>query len=218
MKVYVAPEVAEVEALHPYLRDDSFRTSPIREQILRQAIVLKEAHALGDRRVRMHLMSWWPGAKGRTLDEVMDARLSQQDAELTIAREYGYANWSEVDDLKNATPDNDFEKALDDLLAGETERLQLRLEENPNLTIERSAFGHRATLLHYLGANGVESHRQRTPLNAAVLAELLIGCGADIHAEAIMYGGGQTAYALASSSAHPHKAGISAELNRALGG
>ena len=45
-----------------------------------------------------------------------------------------------------------------------------------------------------------------------LLARLLLDRGADLLAEAQMYGGGQTALALASTSAHPHKAGVAPEL------
>lgn len=218
MQVYVAPEVAEVEALHPYLKDKAFRALPIREQITKQANVVQAAHAAGDRRIRMHLMSWWPEASGRSLDDVMNARFGLQDAQLTMAREHGFRDWCEVDALGNAAVRNHFEQALDNLQAGEIEKLRYRLDKDPQLATEQSAYGHRATLLHYLGANGVESHRQRMPLNAAALANLLIGCGADLQAKANMYDGGQTPYALASSSAHPYNANISVELNQVLSG
>ncbi len=217
MQVYVAPEVAEVEALHPYLKEKAFRALPIREQLRKQASVLQAAYAAGDRRVRVQLC-WWPVASGRPLDEVMNARLDLQEAQLTMAREHGFRGWYEVDALGNATLRNHFELALDELQDGEIEKLRLRLDRDPQLVTEQSAYGHQATLLHYLAANGVESHRQRMPLNAAVLADLLIGCGANLHAKANMYGGGPTPYALASSSAHPRNAGISVALNRVLSG
>ena len=216
MQVYVAPEVKEVEALHPYLTDAAFRALPIRAQITQQAGVVHTAHAGGDRRARVHIMSWWPGARGRTPDEVMASPFALDDARLTMAREYGFADWAEVEQLGETGVVVAFEDALDAMLAGDADRLGQRLHEDPQLATARSVFGHRATLLHYLGANGVESHRQRTPLNAAALAELLIEHGADVHAEADMYGGGQTPFALASTSAHPYEAGIATDLNRVL--
>jgi len=217
MKVYVAPEVAEVDALHPYLTDDAFRALSIRDRIAKQAETVQAAHAAGDRRCRMHVMSWWPDTGGRSLDAVMAAPLTREDARLTMSREYGFRDWEEVDALGDAAPAPSFEQALEAMLAGDSQELTARLERVPNLATARSAYGHRSTLLHYLGANGVESHRQKTPLNAVELARLLIDHGADITAEANMYGGGQTAFALASTSAHPHNAGIADDLNRILG-
>lgn len=217
MKVYVAAEVAEVEALHPYLGDLAFAALPIRDQIAKQAETVHAAHSAGDRRVRMQIMSWWPDARGSTVDEVMTASFTRNDARLTLAREYGFGDWNEVRSLGETTPNAEFELALDEMLTGNIDRFHRLLESVPHLATEKSRYGHRATLLHYLGANGVESHRQKTPLNAVELAELLIARGADINAEANMYGGGQTALALASTSAHPREAGISDRLNEILG-
>jgi len=215
--VYISPEVAEVEALHPYLAEAAFRALSIQDQIVKQAQIVQKAHAAGDRRCRMHVMSWWPNARGKTLDDVMAARLTREDALQSMSREYGFHDWEEVAAMGDAAPVLSFEQALDDMLAGDIAQLRAQLERAPQLATARSAYGHRSTLLHYLGANGVESHRQKIPLNAVALARLLIDRGADIHAEANMYGGGQTAGALASTSAHPHRAGISDALNRILG-
>src|SRR5687767_9692458 len=44
------------------------------------------------------------------------------------------------------------------------------------------------TLLHYLGANGVEPFRQHTPKNAVEIVAVLLDAGADVNAEAQMYG------------------------------
>jgi hypothetical protein len=66
-------------------------------------------------------------------------------------------------------------------------------------------------LLHYVGANGVEGFRQRTPKNAVRVAEVLLGAGADIDAVAGMYGGYQT-LGLVATSIHPVTAGVQEEL------
>ena len=218
MIVYIAPEVADILSLHSYLQDDSFRALSIRQQLEKQAGVIQSAHEAADRRVLMHLMSWWPAARGRSPDEVMQLPFNSDDARLVVAREYGFGDWSEVAKLADKTPDNQFETALDEILSGDFRAISSRLDRAPELARQRSAFGHRATLLHYLGANGVESHRQRMPTNAPDLARLLIDHGADIAATADMYGGGQTPYMLSASSAHPISAGIAEELNRVLAG
>ena len=161
-------------------------------------------------------MSWWPDARGKSVSEIMAGTFTELDALLTMSREYGFENWGCVEALGALKPDAAFEGALDDMLAGDVEALKARLEANSSLVAACSNYGHGATLLHYLGANGVETHRQKTPLNAPDLARLLIAHGADRSAMANMYGGGQTPYALASTSAHPHNAGIAEELNAVL--
>ena len=216
MSVYVAPEVAEVEALYSYVSGSEFRALGIREQVEKQAQTLLSAHACGDQRVRMQIMSWWPMASGQELTDILAGPFTQDDALLTISREYGFDHWSAVDDLGSKMCDPEFETALDLMLVGNAEALGNLLSQKPTLAIQQSAYGHDATLLHYLGANGVESHRQRTPLNAVEMAVLLLEHGADRSAKANMYGGGQTPLALASTSIHPLKAGISEALNKVL--
>jgi len=71
------------------------------------------------------------------------------------------------------------------------------------------------SLLHYIGANGVESYRQITPMNAAEIVKTLIDAGADVNAPANMYGG-STPLELVLSSAHPHNAGVVDEIAAVL--
>lgn len=214
--VYVAPEVAEADALHPYVRETGFRAQTIRAQLARQAEVVHQAYSCGDQRLRMQVMCWWPGARGKTLEDVLAGTFTPEDARATVALEHGFENWGAVDDLGDACLSRPFECALDEMLVGDHDAFKERLVATPSLATARSAYGHRATLLHYLGANGVESHRQRTPRNAVQLAATLIAMGADSGAHAHMYGGGQTAHALATTSAHPHNAGVADELAQIL--
>ena len=214
--VYVADDVAAVEALHPYLRDEDFRASPIRAQVHRMADTLFEAHCKGDARAAIHMASWWPEARGQSRDGLMAAPFSRDDALTTMAREFGFADAGALDPLGETGTDAAFEDAVDDVIAGRHKNIAQRLRSTPDLVRMRSRYGHRSTLLHYLGANGVETHRQKTPRNAADMARLLISHGAKVAAEADMYGGGQTAHVLAATSAHPAEAGVAEELCRVL--
>jgi len=111
-----------------------------------------------------------------------------------------------------------FEEAADAVVDGDLARLRELLDDEPRLATARSSRPHRATLLHYVGANGVEQDRQRSPGNAAAVAELLLERGAVADAPAHTYGGGpdQTALALTVTSVHPERAGVMAEIVRAL--
>lgn len=71
---------------------------------------------------------------------------------------------------------------------------------------------HRATLLHYVAANGVEGHRQQTPANAAEVATLLLRGGAEVDALADMYGGRHTTLSMVASSAPVARAGLQVPL------
>jgi len=101
-----------------------------------------------------------------------------------------------------------FERAVDAVVSGDAASLERALREDPELARARSARTHHATLLHYVGANGVESERQRTPPNAVQIAELLLDAGAEVDATADMYSGGCTTLGLVATSIHPKLAGV----------
>jgi hypothetical protein len=71
-------------------------------------------------------------------------------------------------------------------------------------------------LLIYVGANGVEDERQRTPANAVEIAQMLLDAGAEGDAEADLYGGGVTTLGLAATSVHPERAGVQNALLKFL--
>jgi ankyrin repeat protein len=75
---------------------------------------------------------------------------------------------------------------------------------------------HRATLLHYVAANGVEGYRQKTPKGAVEIAKTLLKAGAEVDALAEMYGGHCTTMSMLVSSGHPAKAGVQVALVETL--
>ena len=105
-----------------------------------------------------------------------------------------------------------FEKAVDAVVSGDTETLKLLLRREPDLIRMRSSRAHRAMLIHYVAANGVEDERQSTPTNAVDVANVLINAGAEIDATFLDGGSGTTPLVSLVTSFHPHKAGVAAEL------
>ena len=89
--------------------------------------------------------------------------------------------------------------------------LERMLRENPELIRARSTRRHRSTLLLYVGANGVEDYRQRSPKNAVEIAEVLLKAGADVNAVGEMYGG-STTLGLVATSVHPLRTGVQEAL------
>lgn len=102
-----------------------------------------------------------------------------------------------------------FEAAVEAVINGDLRTLKRLLREDPELIRRRSTRRHRATLLIYVGANGVED--QRTPKNAVKIAELLLDSGAEIDAVGTMYRG-TTTLGLVATSVHPQRAGVQEAL------
>src|SRR4051812_34041067 len=213
--VYVSDQVREVERLHRDLLTDGVRRLPIRDQLDRQARRIVEGHKAGDRAVVTHVTCWHPTLVCHAADEIMSGAFTLDDARQTIAREYGFADWSDVEARGAAPPDPAFELAVGPLLGGDVGTLRRLLAEDPSLVRRRSSDGHRATLLHYVGSNGVETYRQRVPMNLAEITRLLVEAGADVNATADMYGGSTTLGLLVTSD-HPTKAGVTGDVVKVL--
>ncbi len=137
------------------------------------------------------------------------------DAQYLIAEAHGYENWGafaqHVEEAEGKRkPHDDFELAADAVVDGDLATLESLVRKKPELIRARSRRVHRATLLHYVAANGVEDFRQKTPRNAVAIARFLLESGAEVDAPAETYDGGhwQTTMNLLVSSAHPAGAGL----------
>ena len=143
------------------------------------------------------------------------------DAQFVIARSHGFPSWPEfVRHIHKATDtdslETKFEAAADAIVTGDVPALKQLLRENPGLARQRSTREHRATLLHYCSANGVEGYRQKTPKNIVEITRILLEAGAEVDAGADVYGGDSTTLGLAATSVHPEKAGVQEELMQLL--
>jgi ankyrin repeat protein len=142
-------------------------------------------------------------------------------AQFVIARSHGFESWPKfvkhIEALaRKSSSVARFEAAADAIVTGKTAILKRLLREDPELIRARSTREHRATLLHYVSANGVEGYRQKTPKNIVRIAKLLLDAGAEIDATAEVYGRGATALGLAATSVHPEHAGVQKALLQAL--
>ena len=144
------------------------------------------------------------------------AKIALADAQLVIAREHGFDSWTKFARHIDAAADTrsavaQFESAVDAIVGGDVATLRRVLLANPRLIRARSTRAHHATLLHYVGANGVEDFRQKTPANAVRITEILLDAGAEIDAVADVYGG-TTTLGLVATSVHPAEAGVQGAL------
>jgi ankyrin repeat protein len=141
-------------------------------------------------------------------------RRSIAAARLVIARSHGFASWDKL--MAHIEGSQSFERAAETIVAGDLAGLRALLAAEPALIRARSGREHNATLLHYVSANGVEGYRQATPANIVEIATVLLDAGAEVDAEADVYGGGATTLALTATSVHPEKAGVQIELLQLL--
>ena len=149
------------------------------------------------------------------------ARFTLSDARLQIARSYGFESWAKFQKHVEAAASkssavSQFESAAGAIVSGDLAALARLLRRNPELVRARSTRVHRATLLHYVAANGVEDYRQKTPPNAVAVARLLLEAGAEVDAENYCYRGGSTALCLVATSVHPERAGVQIALMETL--
>ena len=145
------------------------------------------------------VVTWLP--RPISNDEIRDTVLTIDDARLAVARGYSFRDWEALTTLfteaaTEGSPVRAFESAAEAVITG-----------------DRVALG---TLLHYVGANGVEGYRQLSPPNAVAIARMLLDAGAEPDALAGMYGGQCATLSMLVSSSPPADAGVQVPLLHVL--
>jgi len=214
--VYVAPDVAAVRAL--WDRSGLLAGPVVAAQLAAFADSLRAAHDAHERAAEVLVRNWFDAPRWRSDRQLPDGEMASNGpmslgtARLIVARDHGFTSWSKVDGGCDPT----FELAVDAVVFGRLEELRRLLADAPDVIVRRSAYGHRATLLHYTAANGVEIRRQVVPANAAEITATLLDAGADPGARLHAYGGTPDTLAMLRSSAHPRAAGVAADVERVL--
>ncbi len=202
------------------------------EQYQAQAEGLLEAHRSGDPQALKIIhenhprfldarIPWLP--KDLSDEEIRRAAFDLADAQLTVARGYNFQSWPALAEYVAAVtrdgPVYRFESAVEAVIAGDLAALESLLRQHADLVHARSTrithFDppvHRATLLHYVAANGVECYRQKTPPNAVEIAKALLDAGTEADALADLYGGHYPTMSMLVSSCHPAEAGVQVPL------
>lgn len=216
--VFVSEPVSQVVRLYAGLVDEQAWTRTACEQLEQLADRLLHGHRDRLPGAAVELHNWLPNAGRRSTQELFELSLSNVDALETVARAHGFVSWREARTAGHQPGDPIFERAIEDLLVGDIPSLVGALDRAPDLVVRRSHYGHRATLLHYLAANGVETYRQRVPLNASKVAAILLERGADVLATASTYGQEQTTRGLLLSSGHPRAAGVTNDVLAVIDG
>lgn len=157
------------------------------------------------------------GRPNQTDDEIFGAELTGDQAREAIAHWHWFESWADVRRDGSVLVDPVFEAAADAIVAGEADVLAGLINCAPEIVNARSPFGHHATLLQHVAANGIEASRQwQSPSNAVEIARILLKAGADPNVTCDVYGGQSTALTLLVTSGHPAAAGVQADLVEVL--
>jgi hypothetical protein len=162
-------------------------------------------------------------------EDVLKEPMTVDDARLALAYWYDFRDWEALSEWVGATTDATsdvppFEAAVEAVINGNAPTLEQMLRAYPDLVRARSTRvtwwkppqRHSATLLHYVGANGVEGYREKTPANAVEIATTLLKAGAGADALADMYEGKYPTLTMLVSSGFPAKAGLQIPLAETL--
>jgi hypothetical protein len=138
-------------------------------------------------------------------------------AQFVIARAHGFLSWPKlVHHIESLVLEDStvsaFERAALAVVRGDRPTLEHLLRAQPDLIRARSTREHRGTLLHYVSANGVENYRQVSPKNSAEITSVLLDAGAEVDAEADVYGGKCTPLGLVATSGPPSVAGVQLQV------
>ena len=182
----------------------STRSLPARpnlDQLKRQANELQEAHRLGDVSAAARIAAHHPRRTSWPPEQVLAKRLMTADAQLVIAREYGFADWAAlrhhvetIASLAGFVPHPRFADALAALDAGNVRELRRLLNAEPALALARSRleapydYFTGATLLHHVAGN--PDRGVPLPPNIVDVTAVLIDAGADVQARTLGPDGG----------------------------
>ena len=173
-------------------------------QLKLQARELRQSHRQGELSVAARIAAHHPRMKGLPLEAVLAKPLALADAQLVLAREYGFENWGvlkrRIELAKRVAkfkPHSRFHEALAALKAGDLERIRNLTAEDRQLVHARTNLDPRygyfagATLLHHVAGNP-GGWEQPMPKNIVEIARALLDAGADVNAETLGPNGGTT--------------------------
>jgi len=161
-----------------------------------QAKDLLRDHASRKPAVAQRVREFHPHFNGATDAEIFDAELSLSEAQVTIAREYGFSSWARLKrhvekptlsdhlDLPHheRIVDPLFRRAVELLDAGDVAGLRVHLNQHPNLMRQRVVFEggnyfRNPTLLEFVAENPVR--HGSLPANIVQAAEVILNAGVE---------------------------------------
>ncbi len=209
MKVYEFFIVSELKAFYGHLLTDIEKHASIKDHLTVVAQRMFQGMKEQNEAVWSQVNNYNPLHLGKGKEELRKLSWNLEDAQHTVANEHGFKNWEKIPDIPYNLL---FEQAVNALLKGDLTTLKKLIQKDASLLSARSLYGHKATLLHYCGSNGVELWRQKVPYNLPEIVQYLLDEGADETAKMNVYGGEFTTLQLLQTSAHPKAAGLLDQL------
>lgn len=167
---------------------------PSLEHLRYQARDLLRNHAERDRAVAQRIREFHPRWTNATDAAIFDAKFSLSDAQLTIAREYGYTNWTRLkrrvvqprlqDQVTlphhQRIEDPVFRRGVELIDAGDKQGLQAHLRNYPALLRQRVIFEggnyfRNPALIEFIAENPVR--HGKLPKNIVEIAEVILDAG-----------------------------------------
>jgi len=164
---------------------------PNLDHLRHQAKDLRKEHAARDPRAAQRLREFHPRLSRKTDAEIFNTPLSLSDAQLALAREYGFSSWTRLkrhiekpglaDQLNlrhhDRIEDAAFRRAVNLLDAGDAEGLCAFLNQHPQLVHQHVAFEggnyfRNPTLLEFIAENPVR--RGKLPDNTVEVAKVIL--------------------------------------------
>ncbi len=195
---------------------------PSLAQLKLQAKELQHDHGERKRSAAARIVAHHPRFRDRTPQAALDRPLALADAQLVLAREYGFDSWARLKQrvevgsrVAQFAPHPRFADALAALDGGDLGRLRGLLASHPTLANARTnlepPYGYftGATLLHHVAGNPWRD--APLPNNVVDVTRLLLDGGADVNAATLGPNGGTTMGLLATSK-QASDAGVSGPL------
>src|SRR5436305_3588414 len=174
----------------------SLPPNPNLEHLKYQAKDLLNAHAAHNPEVAQRLREFHPRFNRATDAAIFDADVSLTDAQLAIAREYGFSSWARLrkhieqpaqfDRLRlphqERIEDATFRRAVDLIDAGDVAGLRVHLQQHPNVVHQRVVFEggnyfRNPSLLEFVAENPVR--HGTLPANIVEVTRVILDAGAE---------------------------------------
>jgi len=161
-----------------------------------QAKDLLKGHHARSAEAAQRIREFYPSLQGKRDEAIFSAQFGVSSAQLTIAREYGFASWARLKAHVAESPlpersdlphherieDARFRHAVDLLDVGDAEGLRAYLKQYPDLVRQRVVFEggnyfRNPSLLEFVAENPIR--RGSLPGNIVAVAEVLLEAGAE---------------------------------------